>query len=1560
MTANPIVIDSVTTGSSAVFNLNGGTLRAGAAGLNLLGTATGTLVPTVTTSSAASTIDANSFATTISAPIVNGATAGGLTITDSSAAGGGSVTLSGANTYTGPTTVNAGTLQAGVASVANVSGAFGNNSAMTLANVAGATLALNNFNTQIGSLTGGGTTGGNVTLGTATLTIGGDNTSPAAFSGVISGGTGGGVTKIGSGTLTLGGANTYTGATSVTAGTLSLTGSLGSTAITTSGAGVFSESSTGSIGGTASFTQGSTGTSVLGGVNTYTGATTVNVGTLSLTGSLNSASALTLGAGTFAYAAPSGTGTQTVTGVTLTTGTFSGLGTTVAGDTLNLGAITRQAGSGVNFTLTGTVTTTTANTNGILGGYATVGGTSWAVGATTAGTATAITALTNYTTTSAAGTTAANYAGGNIDVNSSVAPAAAITSNTLRFNTAATAETLTLTGTNSLASGGILMTPNAGASANIITGGILNSGGSELILNNYDTTSGGLLTIASQVGSSSSFGVTVGGGGTTTLSGPLSYSGTTIVSGGTLNLTGTGTIGSINSSLGGGTVSTINFASTGTINTGSINVGGGSFTSSGVINQTAGTVTTSNLSLGDNSSAYGAYNLSGGLLSNTTIRIGGYNAGGGATGNGNGAFIQTGGAVNLNGNNIFIGRAGAGNNLFYLNGGTFMTGTSKLLGIGYLGSSTDVATISAGTFTTGSVAFNDDGGTGNTNFTGTAILNLNGGTLSTGSITNFNPASGMTLVNFNGGTLQANASASPFFSGATNAFVYTGGAKIDTNGQTITIAQPLLTTAGTTGVSAVAVSNAGSGYVSAPIVSITGGGGTGATAVATLSSSGQVSGITITSPGTGYTSAPTVTLIGGGGTGATLGTVTDAANGTTDGGLAKIGTGTLTLSGANTFNGATTVGAGTLDLANALALQNSTLTTSSSGGATTFDSTVTGNAFTFGGLAGSGNLTLANNATTPAAIALTAGGNNAPTIYSGVLSGSGSLTKTGTGTLTLSGFSTYTGGTTVSGIGSTLALNAGGTGVGTVQGVVTVGPGAILSLTAVDALGYTSGSQVTALNVNGGTVDDATNGSEGFLTSFNLTGSTMKSSGGGFYNIYPNGTGTPGIITNASTTTSTISGGLDIRGGALNVAVASGTTPSGVDLLISGVINDTGAAGNGALTKTGSGYLNLTGQNTFAGPVTVSGGTLNIGVAAASNGSNGALGLSNNGKTITVGTGATLSGTVNNWFGNQGNTDANLPAITVTGGTLSTIRYTTLGALSLSGATVTAASTDTGNYQAFALRGNVSVSGTAPSTITSTNIGTSQGGYHLGANTTFTVASTGTAGTPDLTVSAPLINQSGDFGNAAGGLTKAGAGSMALTAINSYTGPTAVTAGTLLVTGSTAGGSAVTVNNSGTILGGTGTVAGTVSVGNGATISAGNSVQSLVGKLTTGALTLATGSTFNALLASSTSFSTLSASGTTALGGAAFSISTTPGAAFTNGQVLELITSPVSGNFTNTTFTAGGYNFAADYATNSGFFDVDITAVPEPATWLAGFLLLGTLGVSQRRKFAGWLSLPRA
>jgi len=184
------------------------------------------------------------------------------------------VILSGANTYSGATNVNAGTLQAGIASVANVSGAFGLNSAVTTADVSGSGINLAGFNTQIGSLAGGGNAGGDVALGSANLTTGGDGSS-TSFGGRISGT--GGLTKTGSGTFTLSAENTYTGGTVVESGVLVVNGSLANTTLILDDGATLTGS--GSIAGLTTFASGAVhspsngiGTQTFAGLNYQSGA----------------------------------------------------------------------------------------------------------------------------------------------------------------------------------------------------------------------------------------------------------------------------------------------------------------------------------------------------------------------------------------------------------------------------------------------------------------------------------------------------------------------------------------------------------------------------------------------------------------------------------------------------------------------------------------------------------------------------------------------------------------------------------------------------------------------------------------------------------------------------------------------------------------------------------------------------------------------------------------------------------------------------------------------------------------------------------------------------------------------------------------------------------------------------------------------------------------------------------------------------------------------------------------------------------------------------------------
>ena len=161
------------------------------------------------------------------------------------------------------------------------------------------------------------------------------------------------VSFAGTGTTVLNGANTYTGATTIASGTLQLgTGSttgtvLPGSTITDNGTLVFNRSgtitqgtdfSTAAISGTGGITLAGSATVIFNAAESYTGATTINAGTLKVgnltSGSLSSSTALTMGGGTFSLVGnSSGSTSQTVASLTTTANTRSSIVLTPSGPT---------------------------------------------------------------------------------------------------------------------------------------------------------------------------------------------------------------------------------------------------------------------------------------------------------------------------------------------------------------------------------------------------------------------------------------------------------------------------------------------------------------------------------------------------------------------------------------------------------------------------------------------------------------------------------------------------------------------------------------------------------------------------------------------------------------------------------------------------------------------------------------------------------------------------------------------------------------------------------------------------------------------------------------------------------------------------------------------------------------------------------------------------------------------------------------------------------------------------------------------------------------------------
>ncbi len=939
----------------------------------------------------------------ISGVISNGTTVNLPVFKDS---GSGTWTLSNAaSTYTGATTVTAGTLA--VSALANGGAA----SSIGASSSAETNLILGNATLRY--------TGGSVTSDRAFTINGGTSAtldvSNVATSLALNGATGaasnGALTKTGAGTLILAGANTYTGATSISAGTLRVGGSLdaGSLVSIANGANL---SGGGTIGGGVSTVSGahiapgaSVGTLTVGSVSLVPGA----ILDFEFNGSpandqviISNAAGLTINGGGFNLYAEGGTTTWTTNG----TYTLLDYNTSFAGSAGNLTILNAQAGKYYSI----------ADDNGA---------------------ATAIKLTIADATQSewqanpgdSQWTTGGNWNGGTPNAGGVVAKFGSIptSATAVSVNGAKTVGGVVFDNTNSYTvsggAGDTITLDNGVASASIaVTNGTHTLAAPLALTGNLSATaaSGTALTISGNI-SGASKGVIVTGLGTVTLSGNNTY-GLTTITNATLQIGAGGTRGNLGS--------------------GDVTMSGGAT----LAFNRSDDITVANNLLGTNTTLT---KLGAGKLTLTGTN----SAGGGVTG-----------TVRINSGTLQLGSAGAlpsGINLTTSGGTLDLNGfaTTAISLAGASGTITDNSGV-AGTTTftlnqTGPTTYGGDltnGATRSLNFVlGSGTLTLTGNlsasatSIASGAGLIFDRATDATvLTNISGAGAQVTKlGAGTLTLSGTNTFATGAGGGLNLNAGTVKLAGPAALATG------VALGFNG-GTLELNGNDVTSGFLTGASG--TIVDNGAIGASTFN-----VIQSATTTFSG---------TINDGANRTVA--LTKDGTGSLTLAGANanTFRGTTTVKNGTLILqksaGNAVVgpitigdtvgsdvlqlgaadqISNTSVVTFNSGGSGNsaffrlngFNETVQGIQTTVGNAA-----VLENNSAIAGTATLTVdtAGNNYT--YDGIVrdrsTGSGTffaLTKAGNGTLTLAdtagvAFSTWTGPTLIN-AGKLVIENNGGT-----------------------------------------------------------------------------------------------------------------------------------------------------------------------------------------------------------------------------------------------------------------------------------------------------------------------------------------------------------------------------------------------------------------------------------------------------------------------------------------------------------------------------------------------------
>jgi outer membrane autotransporter protein len=901
--------------------------------------------------------------------------------------GAGVMLLGGANSYSGGTVVEAGTL---TLIEANTLGT----GSLT---VIGGLLNLDGFDQSVAGLSGAG---GIIDLGSATLTA--SSAGNTTYAGVITGS--GALVKGGAGTLTLTGANIYTGGTVINAGMLALGagGSLSqSSALTLNAAGAIFDISAAGANQTIGALTGVAGSTVSLGANTLTFGDATNqtfAGSIGGTGGV----------------VKRGSGRQTLTGSNVYTG-----GTTINAGTLALsGAGSLAAGGSVGLASAGAEFDIGAAAGGrTIGGLSGVAGSSITLGTNT------------LTFGNAASQTFAGSIGGTGGVVKQGTGTQTLSgANTYTGGTTINAGTLALTGSGSLAANGSLNLASAGTEFDIsgafggrTIGALSGVAGSTITLGTSTLTFGDATnqSFAGSIGGTG--GVVKQGAGTQTFTGANTYTGGTTINAGTLALGAGGSLalGSAVSLAGAGTAFDISASAT------DQTIGGLSGAAGSAVTLGARTLT-----FGDaaNQSFAGSISGTGGIVKQGTGR---------QTLSGPSSYSGT---TTVAAGELRVDGVLTGPGTVTVSAGATLSGTGSIAGAVTV-DGTLSAGHSPGTLTVGSLTLNSGSTSvfelntpgvvgGSDPVTGNDLVTVTGDITLGGALDARAAAAGYYRLFDYGGTLAGSFDSQSVTS--TRGGFTIASAQVDTAvagqvnlvvlgaGQTMQFWDGANTTAnGTIDGGAGTWSSFGSNWTDNAGSANAGWGGSvgifAGAAGGAVSVSGTVSFDTLQFSTNGYVlSGGTLSIApASGGAGAfnvDNGIVASIASTIVDGSgtaIVKVGGGTLILSGNNSYTGGTTIAGGLLQVSADANL-----------GATSGGLSLDG-----GTLRTTGNFTSARN------VVINAGGGtfqaDADLSWSGVISGGGALTKAGNGTLVLTGTNTYAGGTTVT--AGVLQIGDGGT-----------------------------------------------------------------------------------------------------------------------------------------------------------------------------------------------------------------------------------------------------------------------------------------------------------------------------------------------------------------------------------------------------------------------------------------------------------------------------------------------------------------------------------------------------